>query len=284
MLFPSKNSAHRLALQVVAMSALLNAFALGQDSKPTISVTGEAEMSLVADEIVIRASIESRAKTPAEACKDNREKSRLLLEFLRSKNIDEKMINADLLSINPILSAPPSSSAKGSKGQQNNENTFGDDPFGDSAEDQNPFAIRGRTIGYTAFREFAIIVKDLKKFEDIYQGIVEKGINRIDSVRYRSSQEKTQLDKLRVQAVQVAKERAQAMANELGAELSAIESIGNSKSTSRGSDSGIGMGASRYGGRDDLFESTPSSTTDGQITLRNSVDVVFYLGNSEFKK
>jgi len=105
-----------------------------------------------------------------------------------------------------------------------------------------------------------------------------------DSVRYRSSQEKAQLDKLRLQAVQVAKERAQAMANELGAELSAIKSIGNSRSISGGSDSGMGMGASRFGGRDDPFESSPSSTSDGQITLRNSVDVVFYLGNSEFKK
>jgi uncharacterized protein YggE len=269
MLFQSIIATRSFAFQVIAISTLLNTIGLSQEVKPTISVTGESEIRLLADEIVIHASIESRAKTPAEACKDNREKSRLLLEFLKSQSIDEKMINADLLSINPILPDPPSS--KGSSNQAN------DDPFGGPTE-ENPFAPRRRAIGYTAFREFAIVVKDIKKFEDIYQGIVEKGINRVDSVRFR------------LQAVRVAKERGQAMANELGAELSAIKSIGNSRITSgdgvggRGMGmGGMGMGGMGYGGGDP-FDSSPTSTLDGQITLQSSVDIVFYLGNTEFKK
>ena len=43
------------------MNALLNVIAIGQEPKPTISVKGEAEVSLMVDEIVIHASIESRA-------------------------------------------------------------------------------------------------------------------------------------------------------------------------------------------------------------------------------
>ena len=74
------------------------------------------------------------------------------------------------------------------------------------------------------------------------------------------------------------------MANELGANLSGIKSIGDSRVGS-GSSSGMGMGASGYGRMSgDPFDSSPTSTTDGQITLQSTVDVVFYLGSTEFKK
>jgi uncharacterized protein len=260
--------------QFVAMG-LLTTFAYGQEAEPTVSVTGDAEMRILADEIVILASIESRAKTAADACADNRQKSRLLVDFLKSQNIDEQMIDVDLLSISEILPDPPSSKGKGY--QQD------DNPFGAEPAEENPFGVRRRAIGYTAFRRFAISVKDLKKFEDIYQGIVEKGINRVDSVRYRSSKEKEQLDKLHVSAVQVAKQRARAMANELGAKVQAIKSIGNSHALPGGSDSRMGMGRS-MGGYSDPFGSDDSSTTAAQIILRSSVDVVFYLSNAKFKE
>lgn len=271
---------HHSVTRVFTILLLLAPVAFAQNATPTISVTGEADMRVLADEIVIRASIESRAKTPAEACKDNREKTRQLIEFLKSNKIDEKLIDANLLSIDPILPESTSSSEKGGKSFQSDQ-----DPFGDPTEVENPFGPRRRAIGYTAYRQFAIVVKDLKKFEDLYQGIVEKGINRVDSVTFRSSDEKANLEKLRLQAVRVAKQRAEAMANELGAELASIKSIEHSKVNSLPGESGMGMGSSRYGGmRSDPFGSDSPSSTDGQITLYSSVDVVFYLDSSKFKK
>ena len=263
------------------MSSLLVFSAIGQEPKPTISVKGEAEMSLVADEIIIDASIESRAKTAVDACKDNRQKSQLLLEFLKSKSIDEKLIRSDLLSIDTIDPEPDLPKGKGYSKPQSKE-----DPFNEPSSEENPFLERRRPIGYLAFRNFAIIVKDLSKFEEIYQGIVEKGINRVDSVVYRSSQEKDHQEKLRQTAVRVAKERAGAMAQELGATLSGIKSISNSSnrlgnSGSRGM-SGPRGGGMGYGG--DPFASYEVGTSDGQITLQSSVDVVFYLGNADLKQ
>ena len=281
MMFPSYFVPRIFTFLVVVLNPLLSVIAIGQEPKPTISVKGEAEVSLIADEIVIHASIESRAKTAADACKDNREKCRLLLEFLKSQRIDEKQIRTDLLSIDPIDPDPGSRKGKGTSKTQSK-----DDLFGDPATEGISLAPRPRIIGYTAFRNFAIVVKDLTKFEEIYQGIVENGINRVDNVEYRSSHENVNREKLRQQAVRVAKERAQAMARELGATLSAIKSIGNvsgrvSNRESRGVLSGMGGMGGGYG---DPFSSREAPMIDGQITLQSSVDVVFYLGNTELKE
>lgn len=76
--------------------------ACGQEASPTISVTGEASRWIAADEIVIHASIESVAKTASQACKDSRERSQRLVEFLKEAKIHEEQIDVDLVSITPI--------------------------------------------------------------------------------------------------------------------------------------------------------------------------------------
>ncbi len=103
--------------------------AVGEEPNPTISVIGEASVSIASDEIVIHASIESLAKTASQACKDNQEKSRRLLEFLKGMKINDQHIDADLLSITSIA---PQESSSGQKG--GNHSTSNDDPFGSEAE------------------------------------------------------------------------------------------------------------------------------------------------------
>ena len=277
---------HFFVVPLVFLAAFLNAVVIGQEVKPTISVQGEAELQLPVDEIVIDALIVSRFRTPSEACKDNREKSRVLMEYLKTQIADEKSIKADYLSIDPVF--PSTTSTKsGMKNSQNNNQ----DPFGASSDDDgassSPLPEGRRAIGYVAYRKITIVLSDLKKFEDIYQGIVDKGVNRIDAVTYRSSQEKAQLEKLRLAAVRNARERGQSMAAELGAELSGIKSIANSKVASAGRGYGMGMGmGSDYGMsmRGDPFASDPTSNSEARVSLQASVDVVFYLGSSDFKK
>lgn len=99
--------------------------AVGEEPSPTISVIGEAAVSIAADEIVIHASIESLAKGASQACKDNQEKSRRLIEFLKAMKINDQQIDADLLSITSIAPQESSSGKKGGKQSASN-----DDPFG----------------------------------------------------------------------------------------------------------------------------------------------------------
>ncbi len=248
--------------------------AVGQELNPTISVIGEASVSIAADEIAIYASIESLAKTASQACKDNQEKSRKLVDFLKKMEINEQHIDADLLSISSIAPQDSFSSKKGSYQANSSQ-----DPFENSTEFEDAGLDSHRSIiGYRAFRSFAILVKDFDKFEEIYQGIVEQGINRVDRVEHRSSRESQHREELRILAIRNAKNKASAMANELGAELHSIKSISNESNHSRRRDSRGGYGI------DDPFASDEGSNNAGKIRLDSSVSVVFSLRDTELKK
>ncbi len=250
--------------------------AVGEEPNPTISVIGEASVSIASDEIVIHASIESLAKTASQACKDNQEKSRRLLEFLKGMKINDQHIDADLLSITSIA---PQESSSGQKG--GNHSTSNDDPFGSEAElEQTGFGPTRRIVGYRAFRSFAIVIKDFGQFEEIYQGIVEQGVNRVDRIEYRSSLESKHREELRILAVRNAKNKAAAMANELGAKLDSIKSISNETNRlgSRDSRGGYGMGMG------DPFGSDITSDSAGKIRMETSISVVFSLRDTDLKK
>jgi uncharacterized protein YggE len=246
---------------------------VGQELNPTISVIGEASVSIAADEIAIYASIESVAKTASQACKDNQEKSQKLVEFLKKMEINEQHIDADLLSINSIAPRESSSHEKGSYQANSNQ-----DPFGDSIEFEDVgLDSQRRIIGYRAFRSFVIVIKNFAKFEEIYQGIVEQGINRVDRVEHRSSKESQHREELRILAVRNAKNKASAIANEVGAKLDSIKSISNESNRSGRRDSRGGYGM------DDPFESEDRSHKAGKIRLESSVSVVFSLRDTQLK-
>ena len=250
-----------------------------QDSTPTISVVGEASIKLPADEIVIFASIESRAKTAAEACQDNRDKSKKLIEFLRAKSIEERHVVANLVSIDEIV---PEESSKGGKGYQSETN---ENPFGNSAnaiEIDASLGRRPRAIGFVARRSFAIVVKDLAAFEDIYQGIVDLGVNQVDNVEYRSTKASGAPEKLRLEAVRDATKKAKQMAEELGATLASIKTISNDTLRTASSRSRGPPGYPGWGG--DPFGDGEPSSFDQQIRLECSVNIVFCLGNTDLKK
>jgi uncharacterized protein len=256
-----------------------------QDSAPTISVVGEASVKLPADEIVIFASIESRAKTAAEACQDNREKSRKLFEFLKAKSIEEEHVVANLVSIDEIV---PEENSKGAKGYQSQTN---EDPFGNSAnaiEIDASLGRRPRAIGFVARRSFAIVVKDLAAFEDIYQGIVDLGVNQVNNVEYRSTKSSGAREKLRLEAVRDATKKAKQMAEELGATLASIKTISNDTLRIASSRSGGPPGYGGMGGYGDMggdpFGDDEPSSLDQQIRLECKVSLVFCLGNAELKK
>ncbi len=238
----------------------------------TIGINGEAEIRIAADELVIHASIESSGKTAADACQTNREKSGKLTEFLKSQNIPEQLIDIDLVSVREVLAE---SRGKGSQSDS--------DPFQDGNAQQSFSAeLRRRAVGYVAVRRFAIVVKDFGKFEAIYQGMVDQGVNRIDQVTYRSSKEKESREQLVLLAVRAAKERSQAMTRELGARVTSIHSIGDPKiSIGDGGRGGYGMGG---GMGMDPFGSDPSTNLSSQIVLRCTVFITFHLAESQDTK
>jgi uncharacterized protein len=248
----------------------------GEEPSPTISVIGEAAVSITADEIVIHASIESLAKDASQACKDNQEKFRKLIEFSKAMGINDQEIDADFLSITSITSQESSSGKMRVK-----QSTSDNDPFGGDAEVQGPGLASTRRIDiYRAFRSVAIVIKDFAKFEEVYQGIVVQGGNRVDRVQYRSSNESKHRDELRILAIRNAKNKAAAIASELGAKLDSIKSISNESNRIGGQETRGGYGM----GMDDLFGSDNTSVSAGKIQMETSISAVFSLRDTVLNK
>ena len=242
------------------------------DDPANISVSGNAEIRVVPDQVVLTAAVESRAKTVADACKDNDAKVRGVLELLKSSGIEEKHIHTQFVFIEPIMRHGEPNYGKGMENVPNS----GSDPFGEQSSLRLELP-----VGYTASRQFAITLVDLAKFETIYKGIVERGINRVPGIEFRTSQLRKHRDEARLQAVRAAREKAQAMAKELGAKLAAVKSIHEIK------DNGympIMMQNSFSNAFGDRAAESSESFAVGQITIRAAVDVVFDLSDAEIEE
>lgn len=236
------------------------------EPKPTISVSGSAEIRVVPDQVVITAAVESRAKEVATACKDNETRIRAIVQFLKSSGIEDKHIHTEYIAIDPIMRLR-SYPRKAVQAQANLPNS---NPFEETEEEQLE-----QPVGYLARRQFAITVVDLGKFEAIYQGLIERGINRVSGIEFRTSKLREHRDEARLKAVRAAKEKAQAMAGELGATLFAIKSIDESRDTLARTAMQNSI-SNPFGG-----EPAEGTFAIGQIEINAAVDVVFYLGSPE---
>lgn len=261
---------HNSVSQLLAILVLTGAISSvhSDEPKPTISVSGSAEIRVVPDEVVITAAVESRAKEVATACKDNETSIRSIVEFLKAAGVEDKHITTEYISIEPIMRRP----VYPSKGQavQTNANANPFSPGGEADED----AIE-QPVGYLARRQFAITIVDLAKFEDLYCGLVGRGINRVSGIEFRTSKLREHRDAARLKAVRAAKEKAQAMAAELGATVVAIKTVNESRESFGRSAMQNSM-SNPFGG-----EGASEVFAVGQIQITAAVDVVFYLGDTE---
>ena len=134
-----------------------------------------------------------------------------------------------------------------------------------------------KVIGYTARRSLSVTIKDLKSFEDVYGGLIGKGVNDVSGVEFRTTELRKHRDAARLQAVKAAREKAEAMAGELGATLSSVQSITEYSTLPRSTFSQNSLTPVR------AFERSNSSVAAGVIEIKASVHVVFRLSNTELK-
>lgn len=261
-----------LALQ---MTGIVHA----QEIKPTISVRGSAQVTLMADSAVVTATLQASAAEAAQVFESAEKQTENIMAFLKQSGIGENDVR-----LQPMILTPYIIRGVTGKGQALQSSVNGrqvDEP--------------DRTM-YRASRQLHIALTDFKKLNQIHLGLIQRGIQRLDRVEFKSSKSEAEFAKIRQTAVRDARTKAAAMAAELGAELASIRSMVDQSSpfpmnTSRGNryepddpfgssdglPGGMGMGGSMGGG-----ESTPSVPT--MVTHVASVDIVFNLGKTELSK
>jgi len=252
-----------------------------EDTRSKISVSGTAKVQVKPDQVVFTFSIDSREKKIGDAVNDNDAKVKSVIEFLNTSDVESKNIRTQVISIRPIFdqAEPKWKGQTFAPAQQmsmpvpnlspsNSPNAPAATPPADDKKDKI------KPIGYTARRQLAITIDKLDSFEKIYRGLIERGVNDVSGISFRTTELRTHRDAARLKAVQAAREKAEAMSGQLGAKLASVFSINERNNTGWRSPMQNSILA---------FEGdagSGDSVASGLIEISATVDVVFILGDT----
>ena len=269
---------YQLMQQVVVtfgLAMLIAATAAADDpaNPPTISVTGEANIKVKPDQAVFSFSIQGREKTLDESVATNDQAIAKVMQFLKTSGVEDKDVRTEVVQIQPIYRSPgfgkmvPQVWRSGSAPIQSNLNP------NPPVKDEDPL----KPIGYEARRGMSVTIDDLASLEKIYTGLLKNGVNQIGGISFQTTELRKYRDEARLKAVKAAREKAEAMAGELGAKLAGVQQISESNWGPRPSTFQNSVSLAPR-----LAAPSGSTITQGDIDVTASVSVVFLLGDHKF--
>jgi uncharacterized protein YggE len=148
-----------------------------------ITVTGEAEVKVVPDEVILTLGVETWDTDLERAKKKNDDAAKKIMAAATSNGVAAQHVQTDYMEIEPRYS--------------------------DNYEKRD-------FVGYFARKTIVVTVKDIAKFEDVLSAALSAGANYVHGVQFRTTQLRKHRDDARILAIRAAKEKATAMAKELG--------------------------------------------------------------------
>lgn len=209
-------------LAAAAAVVLVTAGGAGaEEMRRTVSVTGDAEVRVTPDEVLIQMSVESRDKALMTAVEQTNRAVAAVTALARNQiKVPEKNVQTDYISILPhYVSCRSDYESEGKC-----------DPT--------------QVAFYQARRGIEIRLHDLKKLDRLLTESLKGGVTFIDNVEFRTTQLRKHRDQARAMAARAAREKAEAAAVALGAKLGPALTInadtdywyyGNRSSRGRGS-------------------------------------------------
>lgn len=235
----------KCAVTFAVLSLVFAPASIAQDNctRPRlISVTGTAEIQVAPDEVVLRLGIDTRDKDLTRAKSQHDARAKKVLALAHDAGVEAKYI-------------------------QTSELTMGPEYTLDRNRD---------LVGYLVMQTIAITLKDLSKYETLMTDLLGAGVNRVNDIDFRVAEPRKYKDEARAKAIRAAREKAVAMAAELG------QTVGKPWSISENSESEMLNGmyqanASGGGGGGLAPTSEEPTVAPGQVTIRAYVSVSFLL-------
>lgn len=167
---------------LLILSILFISVSYGQEMKQIsqISVSGEGKVKVVPDQVSITVTAETKGNNTKDVKKQNDQKIEAVLKFIKKMNLAPADYKTQRVSLNP---------------QYDYEN---------------------KKHSYNATQTIEIVLKDLSKYDELMEGLVDQGINRIDSVVFESSKLAQYQSEARKLAMKEAKLKAEDYVSVLG--------------------------------------------------------------------
>ena len=238
-------------LLVLALAAWVENQPASQGSR-VITVTGNAEVRVIPDEVILTLGVETWNKNMATARGQNDQIVAKVLALATQYGIAPEHIQTDYVSIEPR--------------------------YRDGYYEERDF------IGYFVHKTIVLTLRDLSKFEDLLAASLDAGVNYVHGIEFRTTELRTHRDEARALAIRAAQEKAEALAGELSQKVGEPITIQEVQS---GWWSGYNAWwGSRWGGgaaQNVIQESggvaalTEGSLAPGQISVNAQVSVTFAL-------
>jgi uncharacterized protein YggE len=234
-----------LITPLFVLALLVNAVAQENGPRPRlISVSGTSEINVPPDQVVLRLGIESRDRVLRSAKAQNDARSKKVIALASTAGIESKDIQTSELQMNPTYS-----------------------------EERVP-----KFVDFEVTQTIAITLKDLSKYDALMTKLLESGVNRVDGISFEVGETRKYKDEARSKAIQAAKEKAVAMATELGQTIGKPWEISEQDGENPFTPTPIMMANSVIGGAGyDRSDAKESTVAPGQVTIRASVRVSFQL-------
>jgi uncharacterized protein YggE len=179
----------RIVLAAIFTACALSPALAQPPPPPSISVTGEATISVPPDLAQIDGGVTTEAKTAREASEANNKAMGTVLLALKNAGIPEKDFQTSRLSLQPQSSTTRGSTAP------------------------------AQIVGYRASNRVTVTVRDVTKLASVIDALVGGGANDISGIHFAVSESSKLLDKARGEALADARRKAEIYANAAGVTL-----------------------------------------------------------------
>ena len=180
-------------LVLIALSSSAQIALTGRGADDVISVSGESEVRVVPDEVILSLGVETFNVALRTSKSMNDDRIQKTMAAAKSLMVPASQMQTDYVGIEPKYE------------------------HGDIA----------RTLqGYVVRRTLVIKLKDIAKFEDILTSALEAGVTHVHGIEFRTTELRKYRDQARVLAIKAAQEKAELLARESGRKVGQARSIG----------------------------------------------------------
>ena len=224
---------------VLFLTIMFMTMSYGQEIKqvPQINVNGEGKVKVAPDQVCISATVETKGNNAKDVKKQNDEKIDAILKFIKKSNVPTADYKTKQVALNP------------------------------------QYDYEKKKTSYNATQTVEIVLRDLTKYDELMEGLVQQGINRIDRVSFETSKLAQLESDARKLAIKDAKLKAEDYVSVLGQKVGKAYTISDNTQVYRPQP----MYAMKSMAMDSNAGATNETLAIGEIEITANVSVSFIL-------
>lgn len=182
---------------ILLVTALIGMNSLqAQEITPSVAVVGEGVVKVTPNQVLIKVRVESEGSSAQKVKSDNDKAIDKVLKYTKSMGVKEGDVKTEYINLN------------------------------------KNYDYQTKEYKYVANQSISILLKDLSKYSEFIEGLLNAGINRIDGVTFKSTEIEAHNSKARMEAIKDAKKKAEEYASVLGQSVGKALTISETGSVS----------------------------------------------------